>query len=141
VPIPVRQENARRLREAGVRVVVGTDAGASLARFDEAVHVELELLVGAGWSPLEAIEAGTLGAAAAIGLEKEVGTIEAGKRADLVVVRGDPTHHISAIRDVECVFQGGRLVASGGAVTSDARPLPWPVDEIVERRSLWSAAP
>ena len=57
MPIPVRQENARRLREAGVRVVVGTDAGASLARFDEAVHVELELLVGAGWSPLEAIEA------------------------------------------------------------------------------------
>jgi imidazolonepropionase-like amidohydrolase len=65
VPIPVRQQNAWRLREEGVKVVVGTDAGAALARFDEAVHVELELLVGAGWTPLEAIEAGTRGAATA----------------------------------------------------------------------------
>lgn len=139
VPIPVRQENARRLREAGVRVVVGTDAGAALARFDEAVHVELELLVGAGWSPLEAIEAGTLGAAGAIGRETEIGSAEAGKLADLVVVRGDPTRNISDIRQVERVFQGGRLVASSGQLTSDTRPLPWPLDEIAERRSLWVA--
>ena len=139
VPIPVRQENARRLSEAGVRVVVGTDAGAALARFDEAVHVELELLVGAGWRPLEAIEAGTLGAARAIGLEAEIGSVETGKRADLVVVRGDPTRNISDVRQVERVFQGGRLVASGGRLTSDARALPWPLDEIAERRSLWAA--
>jgi imidazolonepropionase-like amidohydrolase len=140
VPIPVRQENARRLRESGVRVVVGTDAGASLARFDEAVHVELELLVGAGWSPLEAIEAGTFGAASAIGLEKEIGSIEPDKWADLVVVRGDPTRHISDVRHVERVFQRGRLVATGGKLTSDARPVPWPLEEIAERRSLWESA-
>ena len=139
VPIPVRQENARRLREAGVRVVVGTDAGAALARFDEAVHVELELLVGAGWTPLEAIEAGTLGAASAIGLGAEVGSVEAGKLADLVVVRGDPTRNISDLRQVERVFQGGRLVATAGRLAGDARPLPWPLDEIAERRSLWVA--
>ena len=137
VPIPVRQQNARRLREEGVRVVVGTDAGAALARFDEAVHVELELLVGAGWTPLEAIEAGTRGAAAAIGIAQEVGTIEPGKVADLVVVRGDPSRSISDVRQVEHVFQRGRLVASGGQLLDDGRPLPWPLGDIAERRSLW----
>jgi imidazolonepropionase-like amidohydrolase len=137
VPISVRQQNARRLREEGVRVVVGTDAGAALARFDEAVHVELELLVGAGWTPLEAIEAGTRGAAAAIGIAQEVGTIEPGKVADLVVVRGDPSRSISDVRQVEHVFQRGRLVASGGQLLDDGRPLPWPLGDIAERRSLW----
>jgi imidazolonepropionase-like amidohydrolase len=137
VPIPVRQLNARRLREEGVRVVVGTDAGAALARFDEAVHVELELLVGAGWTPLEAIEAGTRGAAAAIGIQEDVGTIAPGKVADLVVVRGNPSRSISDIRQVEHVFQRGRLVASGGQLVHDRRPLPWPSGDIAERRSLW----
>ena len=137
VPIPVRQENARRLRERGVRVVVGTDAGAALANFDEAVHLELELLVGAGWTPLEAIEAGSQGAAKAIGVDQEVGTLEPGKLADLIVVRGDPTRDISDIRHVEHVLQRGRVVASGGQLIDDRRPLPWPLDEIAERRSLW----
>jgi imidazolonepropionase-like amidohydrolase len=138
VPIPVRQQNARRLRERGVRVVVGTDAGAALARFDEAAHLEMELLVGAGWSPLDAIEAGTRGAAAAIGLLEEIGTIEPGKIADLVVVRGDPSRNISDIRHVEHIFQRGREVASGGGVLADRRPRPWPAGEIAERRSLWA---
>jgi imidazolonepropionase-like amidohydrolase len=137
VPIPVRQRNAWRLREAGVRVVVGTDAGAALARFDEAVHVEMELLVGAGWSPLEAIRAGTLDAAFAVGLEKEIGSVEPGKAADLLVVRGDPTRNVSDLRQVAQVVKGGRPVASGGSLTDDRRPFPWPLGEIAERRSLW----
>jgi imidazolonepropionase-like amidohydrolase len=137
VPIAVRQENARRLSAAGVQVVVGTDAGAALARFDEAAHVELELLVGAGWTPLEAMRAGTRGAASAIGLEKEIGSVEAGKLADLVVVRGDPARNVSDLRQVEQVFQGGRPVTRRGQLTRDLRPSPWPLDEIAERRSLW----
>jgi imidazolonepropionase-like amidohydrolase len=137
VPIPVRQQNAARLRECGVPVVVGTDAGAALANFDETVHLELELLVGAGWTPLEAIEAGTRGAAMAIGLEGQLGTIEPGKIADLVIVRGDPTRDIRDIRHVEHVFHGGRVAASAGQLVDDRRPLPWPLEEIAERRSLW----
>jgi imidazolonepropionase-like amidohydrolase len=139
VPIPVRQRNAWRLREAGVRVVVGTDAGAALARFDEAVHLEMELLVGAGWSPLEAIGAGTRDAAIAIGLEKEIGTVEPGKAADLVVVRGDPTRNISDVRQVTHVVKGGRVVARDGQLMGDLRPLPWPPDEVAARPSLWRA--
>jgi imidazolonepropionase-like amidohydrolase len=126
VPIAARLENARRLRDAGVRVVVGTDAGACLARFDEAVHLELELLVDAGWTPLDAIHAGTLGAATAIGREHDLGSLQAGKLADLLLVRGDPTRAISDIRAVEQVYLGGRPVTMGGQVTDDARPDPWP---------------
>jgi imidazolonepropionase-like amidohydrolase len=137
VPIPIRQQNARRLREAGVRVVVGTDAGAALARFDEAAHVEMELLVGAGWSPLEAIRAATLDAAIAVGLEKEIGTVEPGKLADLVVVQGDPSRSIGDMRQVMHVLRSGRVVASRGQLTGDGRPVPWPATEIAERPSLW----
>ena len=70
IPFATRQKNAAMLREAGIRVVVGTDAGASLCRFDEAVHVEMEALVGAGWTPVEAIHAGTLGSATAVGARR-----------------------------------------------------------------------
>jgi imidazolonepropionase-like amidohydrolase len=138
VPVPVRQQNARSLRECGVRVVVGTDAGAALARFDEAAHVEMELLTGAGWTPLAALEAGTLGAAFAIGRDKLIGSLEPGKLADLVVVRGDPTRTMSDIRQIERVYLGGRAVADGTGLLGDRRPHPWPLDEIAERRSLWA---
>jgi imidazolonepropionase-like amidohydrolase len=136
VPISVRQQNARRLRECGVKVIAGTDAGASMARFEEAIHVEMECLVGAGWTPLEAIEAATLGSATAIGRGDTVGTLEKGKLADIVVVRGDPTEDISQIRQVERVFIGGKLVVDSGHTQPDARPSPWPADEILERPSL-----
>lgn len=136
IPIPVRQANARRLRECGVPVVVGTDAGAALARFEEAINVELEVLVGAGWTPLEALEAGTIGSAEAIGRAKDVGSLEAGKFADFVVVRGDPTRDITNVRQVERVVIGGRMVVADGQVGTDSRPHPWPLDEITERPSL-----
>lgn len=126
IPIPVRQENARLLRQAGVPIVVGTDAGATLARFDEAVHLELELLVEAGWSPIEAIEAGTIGSATAVGRAHELGSIEPGKIADLLVVHGDPTRDIRDIRAVDQVFRAGLAVVQQGAIVSDARPSPWP---------------
>ena len=138
VPIEIRQKNARRLRESGVPVVTGTDAGAALARFEEAINLELELLVGAGWTPTEALQAGTLDAARALRLDKEVGSLEAGTFADMVIVRGDPTRNISDTRQVERVFQSGRCVVGSGRAIVDARPHPWPLNEIAERPSLMS---
>lgn len=132
----IRQKNARRLRECGVKVVAGTDAGAAMARFEEAINVEMEVLVGAGWTPQEAIEAATLGSAQAIGRDREIGSLTAGKFADLVVVRGDPTRDITQARQVERVILGGRVAVRGGHVGIDARPDPWPLDEIAERPSL-----
>ncbi len=121
IDIPTRQKNAARLRECGVTVVVGTDAGAALATFDEAAHVEMELLVKAGWTPLQAINAGTLAAARAIGLGEEIGSLEPGKRADVVAVLGDPSRTISHIRRVRVVVQGGVMVAADGQALQDAR--------------------
>lgn len=140
IPIATRQQNAARLRECGVRVVVGTDAGAALARFDEAVHVEMEALVAAGWTPLEAIEAGTQGSAIAIGREHELGTLVAGKLADVIVVAGDPSARISDIRNVDAVFLSGRLVVQRGVATLDTRPVPWPEDQVRERTKYRSTA-
>ena len=55
--------------------------------------MEIESLVGAGWTPLEALKAATLFAATAIDREKEIGSLEPGKLADLVVMRGNPSRH------------------------------------------------
>ena len=141
VPIPIRQKNAARLRECGVPVVAGSDAGAALARFDEAIHLELELLVGAGWTPAEALRAATSGSAVAIGRSASLGSLVPGKVADLTVVRGDPTRDITHARQVQHVFAAGVPVVEDAGVRVDARPSPWPDDAITERRSLLEGLP
>lgn len=68
---------------------------------------EIELLVEAGFSPVEAIKVATLNGATYLGRQEQIGTIAVGKNADLVVVKGDPTTHISDIENVEIVFKDG----------------------------------
>jgi hypothetical protein len=98
-------ESMRRLREAGVRVTTGTDVP---ALFDEfGVPFEMELLVRAGFTPLEAIRAATLDGASCLGVENELGSVEVGKRADLIIVDGDPTRDIRDIRRIAWVVLGG----------------------------------
>src|SRR5690606_4664169 len=58
MPFETRLKNAKALRDHGIRVTAGSDAGATLVRFDECAQIEMESLVMAGWTPLEAIEAG-----------------------------------------------------------------------------------
>jgi imidazolonepropionase-like amidohydrolase len=95
----------KAMHDAGVRIVAGTDYGLpgfSLLR-------ELELYVEAGLSPLDAIRAATAVPAAVMGLSRDVGTIEAGKRADLVVLDGDPLSDIHNVRTGRWVIVGGRM--------------------------------
>lgn len=68
---------------------------------------EIELLVEAGFSPVEAIKIATLNGATYLGKQDQIGTIAAGKNADLVVIKGDPASHISDIENVEIVFKDG----------------------------------
>ncbi len=68
---------------------------------------EIELLVEAGFSPVEAIKIATLNGATYLGRAASIGTIASGKNADLVVVRGDPSQHISDIENTEIVFKDG----------------------------------
>jgi len=68
---------------------------------------EIELLVEAGFSPLEAIKIATLNGATYLGKQDQIGTVAPGKNADLVVIKGDPASHISDIENVEIVFKDG----------------------------------
>ena len=68
---------------------------------------QLELLVEAGFTPLEAIAIGTSNGAKYLGRDARVGTIAVGKQADLVVVNGDPSANIGDVRNVETVFKQG----------------------------------
>ena len=108
------QRMVKALFDAGVPVVAGTDGalpGHSLLR-------SLELYVAAGLTPMQALQSATRVPALAMGLEKESGTLEPGKRADFVVLDGDPLRDFHQIRRVRWVATSGRMLA--------ARPL-WPI--------------
>ncbi|PZE23559.1 MULTISPECIES: amidohydrolase family protein [unclassified Curtobacterium] len=101
----------RAMVEAGVRVACGTDAGTPHNPHTE-VPVELGLMVEYGMTPVQALVAATLTSAENFDVLDTLGTIEVGKTADLLLVEGDPTADIGAIRDV-------LLVAKAGAVVRD----------------------
>lgn len=95
----------RALHEAGVPIVAGTDEGVP----GFSLYREMELYVMAGFTPMDAIRAATSVSAAAMHLEREVGTIEAGKIADLLVLDKNPLDDISNIRTSRYVMKDGRL--------------------------------
>jgi imidazolonepropionase-like amidohydrolase len=68
---------------------------------------EIELLVEAGFTPVEAIRIATLNGAIYEGRQASIGSIEVGKNADLVVIKGDPSQHITDIENTEIVFKDG----------------------------------
>lgn len=94
-----------KLHKAGVPIVAGTDQAIP----GHSVHGELELYVRAGFTPLEALQAATSLPAKVMGVDKEVGTITAGKRADIVIVDGNPSKQISDVRKVWMVMTKGRM--------------------------------
>ena len=99
----------RRAMQAGVRIATGTDAGGSPVRHGFVAR-EIELMVQAGMTPQAALESSTREAADLLGVLAEVGTIEVGKRADMLLVDGDPHSDPAALRNVWAVFLSGRRV-------------------------------
>lgn len=99
------------LVKAGVRLVGGSDCGWSYYPFGD-FQGEVLSLHEAGLSPIEAIRAGTLSPATALGIQDSIGTVEPGKEADLLVVNGDPSQDLAQLRDVAAVFKGGARVAT-----------------------------
>jgi imidazolonepropionase-like amidohydrolase len=100
--------NLRRVREAGGRIAAGSDAGNVMTLHGASLSRELELLVEAGLTPLEAVQAATTGSARVLG-DARAGVIERGSWADLVAVEGDPTKDITAMKKVKWVMKGGKV--------------------------------
>lgn len=102
-----QQTLIRMLHDRGALVVTGTDAVIPMLLPGYALHRELANLVAAGLTPLEAIHAGTLVAATALHLDADRGSIAPGKRADLIVLAGDPSSDIAAVGTTVLVFKDG----------------------------------
>jgi imidazolonepropionase-like amidohydrolase len=98
------------MHDAGVPMGAGTDTPIGLSVPGYSLHSELEMLVRAGLSPLEALEAATLRPAGFFGLEGEMGTIEPGRLADLVLLSGNPLEDITQTRSIQAVVTKGRLL-------------------------------
>lgn len=111
---PFHLESIRMAHEAGVRIAMGTDAGTPFNMHGENLG-ELELLIECGFSPIEAIEAGTRIGAQVLGLEQELGTIEEGKRADLILIEGNPLEDIKILHKrelIRLVMQDGKHISA-----------------------------
>jgi imidazolonepropionase-like amidohydrolase len=102
--------NVKKLWDAGVLLAAGTDAPYPGVFQGEGLHHELELLVRAGLTPLEAIQAATYNAARILKAEEEWGSLAAGLRATLILVAGQPDKNISDTRRIEMVIQDGKVI-------------------------------
>ena len=110
IPARVPQENLVKVVAAGISVALGTDSGGHDLPYGNAVLDEAELMAVAGLTPLQVIRAMTVNAARHLGLDDEIGTIVVTKRADIVIVDGDPLKNISDLRKVWKVLKDGQIM-------------------------------
>jgi imidazolonepropionase-like amidohydrolase len=122
--VETMKSNLARVHAAGIPVVMGTDAGNPLTLHGPSVYAEMEAMQAAGLSPMEVLVASTRGGALAMGMLEEIGTIEPGKVADLLVLDADPTADIANFRKIRFVVRGG--VVRG---VEELKPVGSPVDE------------
>ena len=107
----VQRENFRKAWKAGVRMVLGTDAG--VMPHDQAVR-QLAIMVRYGMTPMAALQAATRSGAEALDRAKDVGAIAAGRFADIIATRGDPLGDIRQVEAVDFVMKGGTVVKQDG---------------------------
>ena len=109
-----RQAMVRALRDAGARLLAGSDAGIDRTAAGTSLHDELDLLVAAGLTPYEAIRGATAGGAEFLEETAEIGTVVPGRRADLLIVADNPLEDVAALRDIEAVILRGNWLPAGG---------------------------
>jgi imidazolonepropionase-like amidohydrolase len=102
---PVAQENNRKIDAAGGIVALGTDQS-----IGPAVHRELELLVAGGIPPMDAIRIGTLNSARFLGKDRDMGSVEEGKIADLVLLDANPLEDINNAKQISMVMKAGKII-------------------------------
>ena len=124
------QDFVRRFAAAGGKIHSGSDPNHVLAGYG--VHVELEMLVKAGLTPVQAIQTASINVAQAWGKDKDYGSVEKGKIADLLIVRGDPRQNISDTQNVEMVFMEGKVMDI--SYHPDYKnPIPRPIEDRPEQ--------
>ncbi|MEO8586146.1 MAG: amidohydrolase family protein [Acidobacteriota bacterium] len=104
--LDVGAANLKRVRDAGIAIAMGTDAGNPGTVHGASVHAEMEAMEAAGMTPMEVLVASTKRGARAMGRE-DVGTLEKGKRADFLLVGADPLAGIANLRNLNGVVRGG----------------------------------
>jgi imidazolonepropionase-like amidohydrolase len=108
--LAVASANLRRLAVGGARIAAGTDAGNIGTLHGPSIHRELRLMVDAGMTRDQVLSAATLGGARVMGRDAELGTLAAGKLADLIVLDGDPTADLAVLEVPREAVKGGRFV-------------------------------
>ena len=121
--LPLMQRNLMRMYLAGVPIVMGTDAGNIGTLHAASVPAEMKAMAAAGMPPRAVLASATIIAARMVGADREIGTVEPGKTADLVLLGEDPRLDIGAVETVELVVRGGRIVAG----TPELYPVPMAV--------------
>jgi len=103
----ITRANLKTLVDAGIPIATGTDAGNPLTLHGPAIYAEMEAMQASGMTPMQVIVSSTAIAARAMGLDKQVGTIEKGKSADLLLLGADPTTDTANLRRVKFVVRSG----------------------------------
>lgn len=108
--IPLRLENVRLLKETGVSILAGTDLGNAFLVPGVSLHQELELMVQAGLTTLETLQAATINPARVLGTTESIGTIAPGKLADLVLLDANPLEDIRNTNRIRAVVVNGKIL-------------------------------
>ena len=131
--VEVRNRLVKAIQDSGGRLIAGSDTPEWFHTYGWGLHRELQALVKAGLTPLQALQAATVTPAEFLGASREWGTIEAGKRADLILLAANPLDDISNTMKIDAVAVGGRyftraeldeMLAAGARVTGGVRMGP-----------------
>jgi imidazolonepropionase-like amidohydrolase/predicted enzyme related to lactoylglutathione lyase len=143
----IAKRNLKTLSDKGVRITVGTDTLCSMPKPGLNTIQEMEFMAQAGLTPKEIIRAGTKNAAEHLGLLADLGTVEPGKIADLILIAGDPLKDVSALHKVQTVIKNGEIVydadeetATPQGVPPNANPVGWfeiPVTDMPRAKAFY----
>jgi imidazolonepropionase-like amidohydrolase len=117
---PTLKRKIAQLREAGVVFLVGTDSGIPMKFHCQSTWNEMDVLVRVmGMPVMDVIRAAVYWPAVMMGVEEDLGTVSAGKKADIIAVRGDVLEYVNLLQDVDFVMKGGVVYKQNGQVVED----------------------